>query len=100
MDVTEYVHGRLDEETTRFVLENRPRPRAEPEHIARELHRREVADVLFWCLLAKKHERSERTQAERAAQVKHRTRGKISDVNVDQERKHQQQQQQQQLTAV
>lgn len=47
VDVAEHVHRRLDEEAARFVLEDGSRSRAQPQHVSRELDRREVGGVLL-----------------------------------------------------
>ena len=47
VDVAEHVHRRLDEEAPRFVLEDGTRPRAEPQHVPRELDRGQVRGVLL-----------------------------------------------------
>lgn len=47
MYVTEHVHRRLNEEAPGFVLEDWSRPRAQPQHVSRELDRGQVGGVLF-----------------------------------------------------
>lgn len=47
VDVAEHVDWRLDEEAAGFVLEDGSRSRAQPQHVSRELDRREVGGVLL-----------------------------------------------------
>lgn len=53
VDVAEHVDRRLDEQAARLVLEDGPRPRAEPQHVPRELDRGEVGGVLLRRLLSR-----------------------------------------------